>query len=121
MSLSAYSNNKETALDFLKWFVRDDIQLKWAKMGGLSSNKAVMVSEDFLQAEPFNEAFIQSLPLVKDFYNTPDYVELLAVTQDKLYAAVQGNLSPQAVLDAIAGEHTSILSLSSNAKGWELY
>lgn len=30
ISLSAYFKNQETAMRFLEWFVKDEIQLKWA-------------------------------------------------------------------------------------------
>ncbi len=121
ISLSAYSKNREAAMRFLEWFVKDETQLKWAKLGGLSSNRSVTASQDFLNAEPFNEAFIQSLPFVKDFYNIPSYGELLAVAQINLSAAIEGTLTPKAALDAIAQEHVRILSQGSNALGWELY
>jgi multiple sugar transport system substrate-binding protein len=121
ISLSSYSRNVDLAKQFLAWFVKDENQLKWAKLGGLSANKSVSASADFLNAQPFNRAFSDTLPYVKDFYNVPAYSDLLAVSQANLHAALEGKLTPKAALDAIAKEHTRILSQSSNAKGWELY
>lgn len=121
ISLSAYSKKADLAKQFLAWFVKDENQLKWAKLGGLSANKTVSASADFLNAQPFNEAFSNTLPYVKDFYNIPAYSDLLAVCQSNLNAALEGKLTPQAALDAIAKEHTRILSQGSNVKGWELY
>jgi multiple sugar transport system substrate-binding protein len=121
ISLSSYSKKADLAKQFLAWFVKDENQLKWAKLGGLSSNKTVSASADFLNAQPFNEAYSSTLPFVKDFYNVPAYSDLLAVSQLNLHAALEGKLTPKAALDAIAKEHTRILSQSSNAKGWELY
>ncbi|HPA46502.1 MAG TPA: extracellular solute-binding protein [bacterium] len=121
ISLSAYSKNQEIARQFLSWFAQDAVQLKWAQLGGLSSSVAVIASETFLQAEPYNPVFMQSLPLVRDFYNIPEYAELLQSTQIHLYAAARGIETPQEALDRIAAEHEQILSARSNVEKWTEY
>ncbi|HQO35958.1 MAG TPA: hypothetical protein PLG59_14945, partial [bacterium] len=63
----------------------------------------------------------QSLPLVRDFYNIPEYAELLQSTQIHLYAAARGIETPQEALDRIAAEHEQILSARSNVEKWTEY
>jgi multiple sugar transport system substrate-binding protein len=109
LSISAYSKNQENAKKFLAWFSKKETQVKWAKLGGLTSNKAVLETSDFKNAAPFNSAFAESAPLLKDFYNNPSYAELLEATQIDWNKAVTGNMTPQAAMDDIAEKHEKIL------------
>ncbi|RJP28559.1 MAG: extracellular solute-binding protein [Candidatus Omnitrophota bacterium] len=121
ISLSAYSKNQDQAIQFLAWFAQDETQLAWAEIGGLSASKAVVASEAFKNAAPYNAAFLESLPLVKDFYNIPEYEALMQSTQNHLHEALLKVETPQQALDNIAREHGQILSNRSNVIGWELY
>ena len=73
----SYSKKREQALKFLEWFVRDDVQQRWAELGGYTCNEKVLSSEKFRKATPYNEAFYQSTRMVKDFWATPEYATLL--------------------------------------------
>ena len=42
------------AIDFIKWFASDEIQQKWAELGGYTCNKKALASEAFLKAAPYN-------------------------------------------------------------------
>jgi len=57
----SYSKKREQALRFLEWFVRDDVQQRWADLGGYTCNEKVLSSEKFRNATPYNEAFYQSM------------------------------------------------------------
>lgn len=109
MSLSAYSRNQENAKKFLAWFSKRETQEKWAKMGGLTTNTSVLESEEFKNATPYNAAFAESVPRLKDFYNNPKYAELLEQTQIHWNAVVAGTETAQQAMDAVAREHTRIL------------
>ncbi|MFY8051578.1 MAG: carbohydrate ABC transporter substrate-binding protein, partial [Armatimonadaceae bacterium] len=61
--------------------------------------------DEFKKANPYNETFSQSVQYLKDFYNTPDYTELLKISQDELSAAITGTKTSKAALDAIAAGH----------------
>src|SRR5918997_1032237 len=37
ISIVSYSQNKEEAMKFLEWFIRDDVQKKWAELGGYTA------------------------------------------------------------------------------------
>jgi multiple sugar transport system substrate-binding protein len=112
MSLSAYSTKKDLALTFLAWFSRTDTQRQWARLGGLTTHRSVLESAEFRSATPFNAAYADSVPLLRDFYNTPEYNELLLSAQRHLAAAVKGAEAPRQALDAIAREHTQVLRQS---------
>lgn len=82
MSVSAYSKHKYEALQYLKWFARKDVQMKWAKLGGFTCNKEVLRSKEFLTAKPYNPAFAESMQYARDFWAVPEYAELLKACQD---------------------------------------
>ncbi len=109
MSVSKYSKQQENALKFASWFSKEDTQKKWVELGGLTANNKVAATDAFKKARPYNETFTQSVPYLKDFYNTPEYSELLTVSQTELNAAVAGAKSPKAALDTIAKTQQPIL------------
>ena len=111
-SINAYIDDarKAASLDFIKWFAQDDIQMKWAELGGYTCNKKALASDAFLKASPYNAAFAETMGMVKDFYNIPEYGELLPPAQTALSNFVVGGQgTAQEALDAIAAEHTKVL------------
>lgn len=101
---------QQAALDFIKWFSQDDMQAKWAEFGGYTTNQAVFESEEFLNATPYNRAFAQTMQNVKDFWNIPEFGQLLEVAQRELSAyIVGGEGNAQDTMDRIAEEHDKIL------------
>jgi len=48
-------------------------------------------SDKFLSATPFNRAFNDSMQIVKDFWATPEYAELLDQMNQDLYPYVVNN------------------------------
>ncbi|MGC8779558.1 MAG: ABC transporter substrate-binding protein [Anaerolineae bacterium] len=110
-SINAYISNerKQASFDFIKWFARDDIQMKWAALGGYTCNKKALSSKEFLEAAPYNAAFAETMGMVKDFYNIPEYGELLPSAQAALSDYVVGGKgTAKAALDAIAAAHEKI-------------
>lgn len=104
------SERQQAARDFIRWFGQNDVQAKWAALGGYSANKEVLASDEFLAVAPFNAAFAETMQIVKDFYNIPVYGELLRVAQDEMGRyVVGGEGTAQQVLDAIAAKHAEIL------------
>lgn len=116
MSLSQYSKNKELARQYMQWFSRKDVQVKWAKLGGYTANKEVLQSADFLKATTFNKAFADSFPYLRDFWAVPEYAELLESCQNHWNAAVVGQETPKQAMDAIAKEHTAIFTKAGRYK-----
>ncbi len=112
-SINAYisEDRKKASFEFIKWFAQDDIQMKWAELGGYTCNKKALASEAFLKAAPYNAAFAETMGFVKDFYNIPEYGELLPSAQAALSNYVVGGQgTAKEALDAIAKEHTRILT-----------
>jgi multiple sugar transport system substrate-binding protein len=112
MSVNSYIDDarKQASLDFLKWFSQEDTQKRWAELGGYTCNINVLSSEEFLSATPYNRAFAETMTFVKDFWNIPEFGQLLEPTQRHLSAAiVAGSETPQDALDKLAEEQDQIL------------
>jgi len=77
ISIVSYSKKQEAAKKFLEWLIRDETQEKWADLGGYTADAHILESAKFRAATPYNEAFYQSLFMVKDFWAVPYYSELL--------------------------------------------
>ncbi len=105
ISIISYSQNQEESFKFLEWFVREDVQKKWGELGGYTCHAAVLESEEFRNATPFNQAFFESMQIVKDFWATPEYAELLIQMNDRLHPyVVGGEGTAQAALDGLAAD-----------------
>lgn len=101
---------KQAAMDFIKWFGQENIQAEWAKLGGYTCNTNVLKTDAFLNATPFNPAFAATMGFVKDFWNIPEYGQLLEVTQREFSKfVVEGTGSAQETMDTIAAEHDKVL------------
>jgi len=112
-SINAYLSDerKQAAFDFIKWFGSDEIQMKWAELGGYTCNKKALASDTFVKAAPYNSAFAETMGMVKDFYNIPEYGQLLPPAQTALSNYIVGGQgTAKEALDAIAKEHTQILT-----------
>lgn len=112
MSVIAYISpeRQQAAKDFIEWFAQEEIQAKWAELGGYTCNSKVLQSDAFLKATPFNPAFAETMTFVKDFWNIPVYGELLEVTQRELSAfIVEGKGTAKETMDKIATEHDKTL------------
>ena len=68
-------------MKFLEWFIKDETQKKWAELGGYTCSAAVLKSDEFQNATPYNKAFYETMFKVKDFWAVPEYAELLQPAQ----------------------------------------
>ncbi|HUW15395.1 MAG TPA: extracellular solute-binding protein [Anaerolineae bacterium] len=110
-SINAYISDerKAASLAFIEWFAQDDVQMEWAALGGYTCNIKVLGSQEFLDAAPYNAAFAETMGMVKDFYNIPEFGELLPSAQAALSNYIVGGQgTAQEALDAIAAEHEVI-------------
>jgi ABC-type glycerol-3-phosphate transport system substrate-binding protein len=78
------------ALNFIKWFQTPEAQKKWAQLGGVPARNDVLNSPDFLEAQPYNKVFTDSVTQLKDFWNLPEYAKLLNVHSTQVNAAISG-------------------------------
>jgi multiple sugar transport system substrate-binding protein len=106
ISIVTYSENQEEAFKFLEWFIQDDVQKKWAELGGYTCHAEVLASPEFREATPYNEAFYQSMFMVKDFWATPEYAELLTQINNRIYPYIVG------------GQGTAEEALNGLAEDW---
>lgn len=109
VSIVSYSKKRDLAYKFLDWFVREDVQKRWAELGGYSCNKNVLNSEWFLNDTPYNRPFYESMLVAKDFWAVPEYAELLEVCQRNWHEyVVAGKGTAKEAMDAIAKDWTAI-------------
>ncbi len=112
LSIISYisEERQEASKDFVRWFGQEEIQAEWAALGGFTCNANVLESEAFLNATPFNPAFATTMTFVMDFWNIPEYAQLLEVTQRELHrCVVAGEATAQETMERIAEEHHEIL------------
>jgi multiple sugar transport system substrate-binding protein len=112
ISVNAYiaDDRKQASLDFIKWFAQEDVQKRWAELGGYTCNIAVLESPEFLEIAPYNAAFAETMTFVKDFFNIPEFGKLLVPAQTNLANyVVAGQGTAQEALDKMAEEMDAIL------------
>ncbi|MCI0712482.1 MAG: extracellular solute-binding protein [Chloroflexi bacterium] len=112
ISVNAYisEERQQAALDFIRWFGQEEVQAEWAALGGYTCNINVLGSEEFLNQTPYNAAFAETMTFVKDFWNIPQFGQLLEPTQRYLHSyVVGGEGTAQEALDGMAFEHDEIL------------
>jgi multiple sugar transport system substrate-binding protein len=103
ISLVSYSQNKEEAMKFLEWLVKDETQKRWAELGGYTANKATLESAEFQSATPYNKAFYETMFKVRDFWALPEYAELLDEGSRAFYEYVVNDKgTAQETLDGLA-------------------
>ena len=113
ISVISYSQNQEESLKFLEWFVREDVQQRWAELGGYTCHAGVLNSEEFLNATPYNRAFADSMKIVKDFWAVPVFADMLFQMNDALHPYITtGEGDPKAALDALAAQWEATLGNS---------
>jgi multiple sugar transport system substrate-binding protein len=102
---------QELAKKFIAWFLQKPTQEEWVKKpGGFTANAAILKSDAFRAASPYNTAFAASMDIVQDFWNLPVYNELIASTAQQLGEALDGKKSSREALAELAAEHEKILS-----------
>jgi len=110
-SISSKTSKERQALakDFIAWFLKRENQERWVSIPScFTADVSLLGSEEFRQATPYNAAFAESLGNCRDFWNVPQYGELLASSQRYLSEAMDGEMEPKEALDALAAEHKKI-------------
>ena len=108
ISVVAYSEKQEAALEYIKWFAQPDVQAKWWQAGGFSCLRAVVESPDFATSQPYAQTFLDSMAIVKDFWAEPAYATLLQDTQKRFHDyVVAGTGTAQEALDGLVADWTA--------------
>lgn len=101
---------QELAKRFIAWFLERETQEKWIqKPAGFTADTRILSSAAFRAASPYNAAFADSIPHMRDFWNVPVFNELMAAAQQRVGEALDGVRSPEDALRMLAEEHERIL------------
>ena len=109
ISVVSYSDNKDAALEYIKWFADPSVQAKWWELGGYSAHNAVLNDPSFVESQPFAGDFLVAMESVQDFWQEPTYAELLLAMQKRLHdyiVADQG--TAQEALDKLIEDWTEV-------------
>ncbi len=116
-SIISYSKKQDLAYKFLEWFIRDEVQQKWAALGGYTCNANVLKSKTFLEDTPYNQAFYETMFMVKDFWAVPEYAELLEICQRNWHQyVVEGKGTAKEAMDGIANDWETIFKKEGRLK-----
>ena len=108
ISIVSYSQKQDESFKFLQWFIKDETQKRWAELGGYTASAKVLESPEFRNATPYNEAFYQTMFIVKDFWAVPEFAELLGQLNTRIYPhIVGGEGTAKEVLDGLAADWTA--------------
>jgi multiple sugar transport system substrate-binding protein len=110
ISVVSYSDHKDDALSYIKWFAQPEVQKKWYKLGGYSAHKAVVQDPSFPKSAPFAPNFLESMGIVKDFWAEPEYAALLLDMQKRIHDYVVADKgTAQEALDLLVVDWTKVL------------
>ncbi len=109
--LTTWNNDTvvKESIDFVKWWLSKEIQIKFAQAGGQSGLKSVHSAPEYNTFRPWNHAFGPSLDWQKDVWHIPEFFELLVQQQEEFDKAITGQQSAQKALDAIAAFQEKLL------------
>jgi multiple sugar transport system substrate-binding protein len=109
ISVVSYSDHKDDALEYIKWFAQPAVQQKWWKLGGYSAAKAVVQDPSFPKSAPFAPYFLESMAIVKDFWAEPSYASLLLDMQKRVHDYVVADKgTAKEALDALVVDWTKV-------------
>jgi multiple sugar transport system substrate-binding protein len=109
ISVVAYSEKQDAALEDSKWFAQPEVQQKWWESGGYSALNAVVEDPGFASSQPYAQTFLDSMAIVKDFWAEPAYADLLLAMQDHVHNyVIAGSGTAQEALDALVEDWTVI-------------
>src|SRR3954470_9857859 len=98
------------AVEFVKWWLSDDIQNQFAAAGGQSAVKSVYTNPKYVTYRPWNRAWAASLDWQKDVWHVPQFFELLTQQQDQFDLAINGKKDAKTTLDNIAKFQQNLLT-----------
>ena len=109
ISVVSYSDKKDEALRYIKWFAKPEVQKKWWSLGGYSCHNSVLKDPGFPATQPFAADFLKAMAGVKDFWQEPTYAELLQSMQKRVHDYVVADRgSAQQALDKLIEDWTVV-------------
>ncbi|RZU02299.1 ABC transporter substrate-binding protein [Rivibacter subsaxonicus] len=117
ISVVKYSDKKDLALDYIKWFAQPAVQQKWWDSGGFSCHNAVLGKAGFATSTSYAPVFLDSMKIVKDFWQEPSYAQLLLAMQKRTHDyVVAGKGTPQEALDGLLKDWTEVFTEDGKIK-----
>jgi multiple sugar transport system substrate-binding protein len=98
------------AVEFVKWWLSNDIQHQFAAAGGQSAVKSVYEDPKYVTYRPWNRAWAPQLDWQKDVWHVPQFFELLTQQQDQFDLAITGKQDAKTTLDNIAKFQQNLLT-----------
>jgi multiple sugar transport system substrate-binding protein len=109
ISVVAYSEKKDLALEYIKWFADPEVQKKWWALGGYSCHNAVLGDPGFKDTAPFAADFLKAMSGVKDFWQEPTYAQLMLAMQKRIHDYVVADVgTAQEALDKLIQDWTEV-------------
>ena len=109
ISVVKYSDKQDLALEYIKWFARPEVQQKWWDLGGYSCHNDVLNSPSFPTSTVYAQGFLDSMGIVKDFWQEPTFVELMLPMQEAIHDyVVNGKGTAKEALDKIIEEWVEV-------------
>ncbi len=109
ISVVKYSDKQDLALEYIKWFARPDVQQKWWDLGGYSCHLDVLNAPSFPTSTVYAQGFLDSMGIVKDFWQEPTFVELMLPMQEAIHDyVVNGKGTAKGALDKIIEEWVEV-------------
>lgn len=98
-AISAYSKNKATALDFLKFLTSPEEQKTNMEKGSLAPViESIYTDEALVKKYPYLPVLKESIANAVSRPVTPFYPQVTQAIQDNFYAAIQGQKTPEAAV-----------------------
>jgi multiple sugar transport system substrate-binding protein len=98
------------ALEVVKWWMSEEVQLDFARNGGESGLQSVMAKADYNSFRPWNRAHVELLKWQKDVWHVPEFFELLTQQQEEFDNAITGRKTAREALDAVAKFQQELLT-----------
>ena len=109
ISVVAYSEKQEAALEYIQWFAQADVQQRWWDLGGASALRSVVENPDFASSQPYAQTFLDSMAIVKDFWAEPAYADLLIPMQERMHNfVIAGDGTAKEALDGLVRDWTEV-------------
>jgi multiple sugar transport system substrate-binding protein len=112
LSINAHiaPDRQARAKEFLKWFAKPETQREWVKgKGCFTTNTAILKSDAFKNAAPYNPLFDEAFAMVNDFWSIAEFDPMLTVAQQQFSAIFQDNKDPKAAVKEIQTKWEQVL------------
>jgi multiple sugar transport system substrate-binding protein len=113
--VNSRSKYQQQAVRFIQWVNRPDVQLAWAKVGGIPTTLSTYSSPEYAVL-PGAAAHLQALHHLVGWSTEPYSARMIEAGQNELAQAVAGNISSSEALANIAQKFKAIIRSDSPAK-----